>query len=225
MQLVVHRDGAVQRFAVTLDEGATVLQALDAVRADQDGTLTYRCACRHGMCGACAMRIQGRPALACVTLLADVEEDGVVEVAPLAGLAVLRDLVVDLDPFFEAYERAKPWVEPVDEQPGEHRMSPEEVEEMEQADHCLACGACASVCPVVALTGFAFDGPAALLKTRQRLVDPRDTRDAERLRAAGGPMGAFRCRSALACTEACPAGLNPARAIGQLRRELLGGER
>ena len=221
MELVIDRDGGPQRFSITPRPGQTVLQALDDVKADQDGTLTYRSACRHGMCGDCTVRIGGRPRLACITLLDDVAVDGVVTVAPLAGLGRIRDLVVDLDPFFEAYEAAKPWLEPKQApEDAEFRVPPAEVDALDGADRCLACGACASVCPVVQLSGFHFAGPAALLKAGQRLADRRDEADAMRLQFADGVRGVFRCHSAMTCVEACPEGINPARAIGRLRERL-----
>lgn len=206
----------VDRFAVSLEGGVTVLSALQHVKETIDGTLTFRCSCRQGICGSCAVRVDGVPRLACMSLLRDCAQPGrALTIEPLAGHSVVRDLVVDLGPFFEAYRAARPWLDPSPTPPErEHRVSPEELAEAHRAHECILCGACASVCPAAA----AGTAPHALLKTYQRVVDPRDASPRARLDEAARHLGLFRCHVVTDCGPVCPMGLDPADAIFRLRR-------
>lgn len=218
---------------VELAPSATVLDALERLR-EREGDclgLAYRAACRHGACGECSVQVNGRGVLSCMTTLGSVcSGHQRVEVQPLAGLPVLRDLVVDRSRFFTALREVRPWLAraadatPEPTPASELPMTPEQLHTMQGADACILCGICASACPVTTARG-AFAGPAAMLKLYGRLRDPRDEDPRGRLALAHGPLGAYRCRGALECTASCPRGLDPAQAIASLRIARGAGER
>jgi succinate dehydrogenase / fumarate reductase, iron-sulfur subunit len=204
-----------------LPASATLLDALDWAR-ERGGPCTglaYRAACRHGACGECSVSVDGRGRLSCVvTLGALTDAAHPITVEPLAGLPVLRDLVVDRTRFFDAFRSVRPWLMAPEELPDhELPMTPAELSDLGGADACILCGICAASCPVVTTHG-AFRGPAAMLKLLGRANDPRDVDRKGRLEDARGEGGAFRCRGSLRCTESCPRGLDPAQAVATLRR-------
>ena len=199
----------------------TVLAALLEIQAAQDSTLSFRASCRHGACGSCTVEINGRPRLACTRLLRDeVDRHGHVRVAPLPGVPVVRDLIVDLAPFWKAYREAQPWLirgeSPAPRR--EFRVRPEETAAFEGADACILCAACWSACPVT--RAGRFDGPHALLKTHLRVTDPRDEIPRERLRGVADDFGAFRCHGVLACASVCPKGIDVSEAVFALRASM-----
>jgi succinate dehydrogenase/fumarate reductase iron-sulfur protein len=192
-----------------------VVDALLAVQAQQDSTLAFRVACRAGMCGSCAVRVDGRERLACQMPLSLL--GGAFRVQPLRHLAVLRDLVVDLDPFFEKYGRVHPefraradLVEPA-------RLTPAERGLADRMIDCVSCGACYSACDVVGRNP-GFLGPAALARAAALIDDRRDRDAALRLDVAAGRDGAWRCHSIGVCNVVCPKRVSPALAIQALRR-------
>jgi succinate dehydrogenase / fumarate reductase iron-sulfur subunit len=207
-----------ESYRVDLTPDTTVLDALHAVKADQDGSLTFRRSCRHAICGSCAAHVNGRNVLVCKTRLAgEVERHDPVTIQPLPYLPVIKDLVVDRSAFWEQYLRVKPWlIPPADTPEKEFRVTPEEVAALHNAETCIMCGACYSACQVVAMTK-RYIGPHALLKAFLRVLDPRDTALDERLRDIGGEDGAYRCHTIFNCIDACPKGLNPTQAIETLR--------
>ncbi len=205
-----------QDFPLELTPEKTVLSALEEIKATQDGSLTFRRSCRHAICGSCAMMINRRNTLVCTTPLAEVVEKGRVMIEPLPYLPIIKDLVVDRSAFWEQYQRVKPWLVPPNETPDkEYRMMPAEVAALEQAETCIMCGACYSSCPIIA-GNKAYVGPHALLKAFMRVLDPRDTIPEERLDDIADSNGPFRCHQVLNCIDACPKGLNPAKAIAIL---------
>lgn len=214
-----------QDFELELTPEKTVLGALEEIKAYHDGSLTFRRSCRHAICGSCAMMVNRQNTLVCTKPLADVVQGGgglfgpkpgVVTIEPLPYLPVIKDLVVDRSAFWEQYEKVKPWLVPPDTIPEkEFRMMPEEVAGMEQAETCIMCGACYSSCPVIA-GNKEYLGPHAMLKTFLRVMDPRDTIPEERLNQIADANGAFRCHQVINCIDACPKGLNPAKAIAVL---------
>lgn len=211
----------VSEHAVEVTPEKTVLGALLEIQGEQDTTLSFRASCRHGACGSCTVEINGRPRLACTRLLAsEVDKRGQVEVGPLPGLAVKRDLVVDLGPFWRSYREARPWLvrreKPAPRR--EFRVRPEDVEAFEGADACILCAACWSACPVT--RAGRFDGPHALLKTHLRVTDPRDEEPRERLRGVADDFGAFRCHGVLACASVCPKGIDVSEAVFALRASM-----
>ena len=207
--------------AVEITDTKTVLAALLEIQAKQDTSLSFRASCRHGACGSCTMEINGRPRLACTRLLrSEVDRHGRVHIAPLPGVPVLRDLIVDLAPFWKAYREARPWL--VRRENGaprrEFRVRPDEMAAFEGADACILCAACWSACPVT--RAGRFDGPHALLKTHLRVTDPRDEIPAERLRGVSDDFGAFRCHGVLACASVCPKGIDVSEAVFALRASM-----
>jgi len=215
----VDKKPRMQEYHVQLKAGMTVLDALHEIKTHHDGSVTYRRSCRHGICGSCAMNINGRNTLACETPLKDeVDSRGRVTIGPLPYLPVIKDLVVDRTTFWEQYLRVKPWLVPPDNIPEkEFRMSPEEVESLHSAETCIMCGACYSSCTVVGLNK-RYIGPHVLLKAFMRVLDPRDAVAGERLDDIAGADGVFRCHTVFNCIDACPKGLNPTQAIETLRK-------
>lgn len=209
----------LEEFTVEPTPDTTVLDALHMVKADQDGSVTFRRSCRHAICGSCAMSVNGRNLLVCKTPLRDVvDKKGKVTIRPLPYLPIIKDLVVDRSSFWKQYERVKPWlIAPADVPEKEFRVSPEEVKALNDAETCIMCGACYSSCQVIAMNK-EYIGPHALLKAFLRVLDPRDTAPAERLEDLAGYDGVYRCHTIFNCIDACPKNLNPTAAIETLRK-------
>ena len=209
----------IQEFKVPLTSDTTILDALHYIKAELDGSLTFRRSCRHAICGSCAMNVNGRNMLVCKTpLRREMDKKGRVTVKPLSYLPIIKDLVVDRSSFWEQYQRVKPWLIPLDNVPEkEFRVSPEEVEALHNAETCIMCGACYSSCQVIAMTK-EYIGPHALLKAFLRVLDPRDAAPGERLAEVAGEDGAYRCHTIFNCIDACPKKLNPTQAIETLRK-------
>lgn len=205
-------------FPVAMTPDTTILDALEAIKADQDGSVTYRRSCRHAICGSCAMNINGHNVLVChEPLRKHLDRKGQVTIRPLPYLPIVKDLVVDRTSFWEQYLRVKPWLIPPENAPQtEFRVSPEEVAALNDAEKCIMCGACYSACTVVAFNK-KYIGPHALLKSFLRVMDPRDSAPAERLADVDGGDGVYRCHTIFNCIDACPKGLDPTKAIEVLR--------
>ncbi len=201
-----------QAYEVSCEPEWMVLDALSAAAA-QDPTLAYRQSCRHGICGACAMNIDGLNRLACETRVADLAER--VKMSPLPGFPVVRDLVVDLTRLYENYAAMKPYLIPAVSPPERERLqTPEERGELDGLYECILCGACTSACPTF-WGNEDFPGPQAFLQACRFVVDSRDKGLPERREAL---KDIWRCHAILNCVSACPKGLNPFEAIGKLRR-------
>lgn len=209
----------LEDFELTPERDTTVLDALHMVKAEQDGSLTFRRSCRHAICGSCAMNVNGHNILVCKTPLHDVlDGKGRVTIRPLPFLPIIKDLVVDRSSFWEQYLRVKPWLIPPDDIPEkEFRVSPEEVAALNNAETCIMCGACYSACQIIGLTK-EYIGPHALLKAFLRVIDPRDSVPAERLADLAGSDGVYRCHTIFNCIDACPKDLDPTQAIEILRK-------
>lgn len=211
------------RFRVALRPRMTVLDALVAIQSGEEPTLSFRYSCRVGMCGTCALRVNGRPRWACRTRVEDL--GGEVRLEPLTHFPVLRDLAVDMAVFFEKMKRARGWLEPSGEAAREPvRLAPESPERRRIEPHieCITCGICYAACGMV---GHMPDylGPAALNRAFTLVADSRDGRGAERLAEVCGEHGAWRCHSQFNCAEACPKGISPSDAIQALKRRALAG--
>lgn len=205
--------------AVDLRPGMMLLDALLALKA-QDETLSFRRSCQEGVCGSDAMNINGRNGLACVTPLKELKEP--VTLRPLPGQPVIRDLIVDLEPFYQQYRAARPWLINADPEPEVERLqSPEERERLDGLYECILCACCSTSCPSFWWNPDKFLGPAALLQSWRFLADSRDQATEERLDALEGPFKLFRCHTIMNCVEACPKGLNPTRAIGHIKELML----
>lgn len=221
----VNRKPYYQDYQIELTPDKTVLDALEEIKATQDGSLTFRRSCRHAICGSCAMMVNRVNTLVCTKPLAAVVNEGgwfskpnTVTVEPLPYLPVIKDLVVDRSVFWEQYRAMKPWLVGPDVAPDrEYRVLPDEVAALEQAETCIMCGACYSSCPVVA-GNKDYIGPHAMLKVFMRVMDPRDQIPDERLDMIATESGAFRCHQVINCIDACPKGLNPAKAIAEIAR-------
>lgn len=200
-------------FEVLVGPWSTVLDGLVAIRTKQDPTLTLRHACFHAECGTCAMRVNGQEGLACVTPVGDADE---VTVEPLANLPLVSDLVVDMSAFYERFDiAARPLVRG-SETPAEPVL-PEGVDRYTRFEDCIECGICVSACPIAGSDPH-YLGPAALAAAWRVVEEPRGG-DVERiLRITDDAHGSWRCHVAYECSEACPSGVDPARAIMRLRR-------
>ena len=213
-----------QEYKVKLQKGMTVLDALMHIKENQDPTLSYRKSCRMGICGSCAMQVNGFPKLTCQTQVVEVGTD-VIEVRPLANYPIVRDLVPDLGDFMARHESILPYIirtesQEQDKPSGEYYQSPEELEKYLQFAYCIKCGACLAACPTNA-TDRKFTGPQALAQAFRYVADSRDDGLAERLEVLEYPNSLFRCHYAGACSEACPKGVDPSLGIQLLKRELL----
>ncbi|MBC8277019.1 MAG: succinate dehydrogenase iron-sulfur subunit [FCB group bacterium] len=206
-----------QDFKVEVPPGWTVLDALNEIKWNQDGTLTYRRSCRHGICGSCAMKINGINALACEKQIKDLK-GGTIHVDPLPGFKVLRDLAVDMDPFFELLEEVKPYLINDSAPPDKERIqSEEEFSHISSAINCILCSACTSSCPSY-WTDKNYLGPAALLKAYRFLFDTRDKGGPERIDAINNRHGLWRCHTIINCVGACPENLAPTEAVSKLEK-------
>jgi succinate dehydrogenase / fumarate reductase iron-sulfur subunit len=181
-----------------------------------DDSLALRRSCREGVCGSDAMNINGKNGLACITRLSDLKEP--VEIRPLPGLPVIRDLVVDMSQFFKQYHSVKPYLVNNDPPPEKERMqSPEEREELDGLYECILCACCSTSCPSFWWNPDKFVGPAGLLQAYRFLADSRDQATNERLDNLEDPYRLFRCHSIMNCVDVCPKGLNPTKAIGKIK--------
>ncbi len=198
---------------------AMVLEALKIIKT-QDETLSFRRSCGEGVCGSDGMNINGKNGLACITPLASLTEPVVLR--PLPGMPVIRDLIVDLTNFYKQYEKTKPYLQNSQPAPGVERLqSPSEREKLDGLYECILCGCCSSACPSYWWNPEKFLGPAAALQAARFIVDSRDDATPERLAQLEDAYSVFRCRSIMNCADVCPKGLNPNKAIGEIRDKLL----
>ncbi len=196
-----------------------VLDALHKVKWYQDGTLTLRRSCAHGICGSDAMRINGRNRLACKVLIKDLGSKITVE--PILGLPVVKDLVVDMEPFFAHYRAVMPYHVNDDPPPVRERLqSPEDRARFDDTTKCILCAACTTSCPSFWARG-EYVGPAAIVQAHRFIFDSRDQAAHERLDILNAPDGVWRCRTIFNCVEACPRDIDVTRAIGEVKKALL----
>lgn len=199
-----------------IEPGMMLLDALLRLKT-RDETLSFRRSCQEGVCGSDGMNINGRNGLACITPLHELKQP--IELRPLPGMPVIRDLVVDLEPFYRQYRAVKPYLineDPVPEV--ERRQSPEERDQLDGLYECILCACCSTSCPSFWWNPDKFLGPAALLQSWRFLADSRDQATEERLDNLQDPFRLFRCHTIMNCVEVCPKGLNPTQAIGHIRQ-------
>jgi succinate dehydrogenase/fumarate reductase iron-sulfur protein len=208
-----------QAFALEAFPHMSVLDALFTIQREHDRTLAFRCSCRLGMCGTCAMIINNREGLACQTLVERCRGTAIT-LRPLKYLPVVKDLVVDMEPFFDRYRAVKPYFVPeaASEQPYVIKQAQGARKWVDPALGCISCGICFSACSVVGLNEH-FPGPAALNRAYTLTGDVRDGAREERLALAGGPDGVWRCHQLFDCASACPRHIVPTQAIRQLRMD------
>ncbi|MGN6244837.1 MAG: succinate dehydrogenase iron-sulfur subunit [Motilibacteraceae bacterium] len=201
--------------------GATdrVLDALHYVKWYLDGSLTFRRSCAHGVCGSDAMRINGVNRLACKVLLKDVGDEVTVE--PLKALPVLKDLVVDMEPFFEGIREVKPWLITHGQEPTrERRQSPADRERYDETTKCILCAACTGSCPVYWVDD-SYVGPAAIVNAHRFVFDSRDEGTDQHLEVMNSRYGVWRCRTTFNCTDACPRGIRVTQMIAEVKQEII----
>lgn len=196
--------------------GMMLLDALLLLK-EQDPSLGFRRSCREGVCGSDGMNINGTNGLACIVPLADLKQP--VEVRPMPRLPVIRDLIVDMEPFYRQYRDVDPYLIVKDPLPEvELKQSPEQREELDGLYECIMCGCCSTQCPSFWWNPDKFLGPAALLQAARFIKDSRDQATDERLAALDGPFKMFRCHTIMTCVQVCPKGLNPTKAIGEIKK-------
>jgi succinate dehydrogenase / fumarate reductase iron-sulfur subunit len=210
-----------QEYTVEAEGTDRVLDALHQAKWFQDGTLTFRRSCAHAVCGSDAMVINGENALACAKLIQDVGTHITIE--PIRGLPVIKDLVVDMEPFFAQYRSVIPYLVNHDD-PGyrERYQSAEDRERFDDTTKCILCAACTTSCPVY-WGNSSFVGPAAIVNAHRFIFDSRDQAAAERLEILNQRSGAFRCRTTFNCSNACPRGIKVTQAIEEVKRAILYG--
>lgn len=209
-----------QNFTVTARRGMTVLEALFQAQETQDGSLAFRYSCRGAVCGSCGMVINGRLDLACRVQVAKLGSP-VVVLEPLPNLTVRRDLVVDMDPFWQAYEKVQPWLHPLPQTPErENLMDERDRERIDQFINCILCACCYGACPVLGRDED-YLGPAALAKLFRFVADTRDDRQGKTLAVADSPQGVWGCDQMFRCCTACPKEVRPTDGITGLRRALV----
>jgi succinate dehydrogenase / fumarate reductase, iron-sulfur subunit len=206
-------------FTVKVEPTDRVLDALHTVKWYHDGTLALRRSCAHGICGSDAMLINGKNALACKVLVKEVMPKVTVE--PIRGLRVLKDLIVDMEPFFAGYRRVLPFLINDEEPPDRERLqSPEERERFDDTTKCILCAACTTSCPIFWSDGD-YIGPAAIVNAHRFVFDSRDHGAQDRLDILSDRSGVFRCRTTFNCTEACPRGIKVTKAIQEVKRAIM----
>ncbi len=209
-------------FEVDMDHcGPMVLDALIKIKNEVDPSLTFRRSCREGICGSCAMNIDGKNALACLKPIKDVK--GTIKIHPLPHMPVVKDLVPDLSLAYAQLRSIEPWLKTETPPPpdGERLQSREERAKLDGLWECILCFCCSTSCPSYWWNGDRYLGPAVLLAAYRWISDSRDEAKGERLDALKDPFKLFRCHTIFNCTDACPKGLNPAKAIGELKLEIL----
>lgn len=216
-----------ETYPVDADPKDRVLDVLHIVKWEQDGTLALRRSCAHGICGSDAMRINGYNALACKVLVKDVvKEGGTLTVEPILGLPVIKDFVVDMEPFFEHYRSVLPFLvndTPLPEDGKERLQSVEARERFDEGTKCILCAACTTSCPSF-WANDKYLGPAAIVQAHRFIFDDRDQAAEQRLEVLGDQFGAFRCRTAFNCTNACPREIPVTQLIGEVKQALATGK-
>ena len=210
-----------ETYTVEMEPTDRVLDGLQAVKWHCDGSLALRRSCAHGVCGSDAMMINGRNRLACKMLVKDCPQPITIE--PMRGFRVLKDLIVDMEPFFAKYKSIKPYLVNDEPAPATERVqSPTERERFDDTTKCILCGACTSSCPSYWANG-EYVGPAAIVQAHRFLFDSRDQAKGERLEVLNELTGVWRCRTIFNCVEACPRDIKITKAIAEVKQALLKG--
>ncbi|AXB76937.1 succinate dehydrogenase iron-sulfur subunit [Novosphingobium sp. P6W] len=206
-------------FEIDLDNcGPMVLDALIKMKSEADPSLTFRRSCREGICGSCAMNMNGANGLACTTAIEDLKGD--IRITPLPHMDVIKDLVPDFTHFYAQYASIRPWLQTVSTTPsGKERLqSPEQREKLDGLYECILCACCSTSCPSYWWNSDKFLGPAILLQAYRWLADSRDEMTGERLDELEDPFRLYRCHTIMNCANVCPKGLSPARAIAEIKK-------
>ena len=212
----------VDTYFVDLDAcGPMILDALIKIKSEIDPTLTFRRSCREGICGSCSMNIDGINTLACIYGMDEVEAD-VIRIYPLPHMPVVKDLIPDLTHFYAQHASIMPWLETTTPPPAqEWRQSIEDRKKLDGRYECILCACCSTGCPSYWWNGDRFLGPAALLQAHRWIVDSRDEATPERLDDLEDPFKLYRCHTIMNCAKTCPKGLNPAKAIQEIKKMMV----
>ena len=211
---------SIDSYEIDLEScGPMVLDALIHIKSTHDSTLSFRRSCREGICGSCSMNMNGRNGLACTTSISSLS--GKVRVYPLPHQPVVKDLVSDLTNFYAQYASIEPWIKSETPPPDrERRQSAKEREKLDGLYECILCACCSTSCPSYWWNGDRYLGPATLLNAYRWLADSRDEASGERLDALEDPFKLYRCHTIMNCATACPKGLNPAKAIAEIKKKI-----
>jgi succinate dehydrogenase iron-sulfur subunit len=215
------REPHFENYTVQADPMNTVLACLHSIKWYQDSTLALRRSCAHGVCGSDAMLINGHNGLACKALIRDLKQP--IRVEPLRGLPLVKDLVVDMDTFFDGYLAVKPWLitDDKEREPERERIqSPEDRQRFDDTTKCILCAACTTSCPIF-WADEQYVGPAAIVNAHRFIFDSRDAGGRERLEILSQKDGAFKCRTTFNCTGACPRGIKVTQAIQEVKQAAL----
>lgn len=203
-------------FEVDMDEcGPMVLDALIKIKNETDSTLAFRKSCREGICGSCSMNIDGKNTLACIKPIQDIKSN--VKIYPLPHMEVIKDLVPDMSNFYKQYASIKPWLQAGDIPDTERLQSEEERSKLDGLFECILCACCSTSCPSYWWNGEKYLGPAALLQAHRWIQDSRDENTGDRLKELDDTYKLYRCHTIMNCATACPKGLNPAKAIAEIK--------
>lgn len=215
----------IDHYEIDMDHcGPMILDAILKIKNEIDSSLTFRRSCREGVCGSCAMNINGGNTLACTKAIDDYP--GTIKIFPLPHMAVIKDLVADMSHFFEQYASIKPWLTTDTEVPELERLqSREQRAKLDGLYECVLCACCSTSCPSYWWNSDKYLGPAILLQAYRWLADSRDNNDRQRLDELDDSFKLYRCHTIMNCTDTCPKGLNPAKAIAEIKKMLVLRER
>jgi len=208
----------IDSYEIDLDTcGPMVLDALIKIKNEVDSTLTFRRSCREGVCGSCSMNIDGANTLACTKFISEIKGD--VKIYPLPHMSVIKDLVPDLTTIFAQYQSIEPWLKTETLPPERERLqTPEDRAKLDGLWECILCFSCSTACPSYWWNGDRYLGPAVLLQAYRFIADSRDEATGERLDQLEDPFRLYRCHTIMNCTKTCPKGLNPAKAIAEIKK-------
>jgi succinate dehydrogenase / fumarate reductase iron-sulfur subunit len=212
----------VDVYHLDLDQcGPMVLDAILKIKNELDSGLTFRRSCREGVCGSCSMNVNGKNTLACINALDDYPET--IKIFPLPHMEVVKDLVTDMTHFYAQYASIKPWIETQSPVPADHErlQSKADRKQLDGLYECVLCACCSTSCPSYWWNSERYLGPATLLQAYRWLVDSRDENKGQRLDELEDPFKLYRCHTIMNCTDTCPKGLNPAKAIAEIKKMLL----
>ena len=211
----------IDTYTIDADEcGPMVLDALIKIKNEIDPTLTFRRSCREGICGSCAMNIDGQNTLACTKGLDEVKGD--IKIYPLPHMPVIKDLVPDLSNLYAQYQSIEPWLKTDTPEPeGEWKQSRADREKLDGLYECILCACCSTSCPSYWWNSDKYLGPAVLLQAYRWLADSRDEKTGERLDDLEDPFRVYRCHTIMNCAKACPKGLSPAKAISEIKKMMV----
>ncbi len=214
----VPKNPRIDRYEIDLDKcGPMVLDAIIKIKDEMDATLTFRRSCREGICGSCAMNIDGTNTLACTKPIDEV--DGEVNIYPLPHMKVIKDLIPDLTHFYAQYQSIEPWMKTKSTAPSRERLqSPEDRAKLDGLYECILCACCSTSCPSYWWNQDRYLGPSILLQAYRWIIDSRDEMTGDRLDDLEDPFKLYRCHTIMNCAKSCPKGLNPAKAISEIKK-------